>query len=208
MAHDPDPFAPWEAGQTLMARVFLAGAARIAGAYEMEVPEMVIDAVGSVLAEASRDPAFAAECLQLPAESHLAECMEVADPESISQARREFKQAIARRYRTRLEGAFRHFSTTGPYSPDAASAGDRRSSRIPSRSIAATPAATSVSSGPERRDRRSTIARRHDADPLVPPTLQPRPSSRRSSVVCGYRPVRSKRSASYAVRAVGSDSMR
>ena len=50
--------------------------------------------------------------------------------------------------------------------PDAASAGDRRSSRIPSRSIAATPAATSVSSGPERRDSRSTIARRHEADQL------------------------------------------
>jgi aminopeptidase N len=51
--------------------------------------------------------------------------MEVADPEAVSQARRQFMQAVARRYRTRLEGAFRHFSTPGPYSPDAASAGRR-----------------------------------------------------------------------------------
>ena len=125
MAHDSDAFARWEAGQMLMARVLLAGAARIAGAYEMEAPDTVIEAVGSVLAEASRDPAFAAECLQLPAEGYLAECMEVADPEAISQARRQFMQAVARKYRTRLEGAFRHFSTPGPYSPDAASAGRR-----------------------------------------------------------------------------------
>jgi aminopeptidase N len=125
MAHDADPFARWEAGQTLMTRVLLAGAARIAAAYEMQVPPMVMDAVGQLLAEASRDPAFAAECLQLPAEAYLAECMEVADPEAISDARRQFMQAVARKYRTRLEGAFRHFSTPGPYSPDAASAGRR-----------------------------------------------------------------------------------
>jgi aminopeptidase N len=125
MASDPDAFARWEAGQTLMARVLLAGARRIAAAQEMQVPETVLEAVGAVLGEASRDPAFAAECLTLPAESHLAECMEVADPEAIAQACREFMQAVARRYRTRLEGAFRHFSTPGPYSPDAASAGRR-----------------------------------------------------------------------------------
>jgi aminopeptidase N len=125
MAHDADPFARWEAGQTLMARVLLKGAARIAGAYDMEVPAMVVEAVGHVLSEASRDPAFAAECLQLPAENYLAECMEVADPEAIAQARRQLMQEVARRYRTRLEGAFRHFSTPPPYSPDAASAGRR-----------------------------------------------------------------------------------
>ena len=125
MAHDADPFARWEAGQMLMTRVLLTGAARIAGAYEMEVPATVLDAVGAILAEASRDPAFAAECLQLPAETFLAECMEVADPEAIAQARRRFMQEVARKYRTRLEGAFRHFSTPGAYSPDAASAGRR-----------------------------------------------------------------------------------
>ena len=125
MAHDSDPFARWEAGQLLMTRVLLTGAVRIAGAYEMEVPAAVLEAVGAVLAEASRDPAFAAECLQLPAETSLAECMEVADPDAIAQARRRFMQEVARKYRTRLEGAFRHFSTSGPYSPDAASSGRR-----------------------------------------------------------------------------------
>jgi aminopeptidase N len=32
---------------------------------------------------------------------------------------------VAERYRTRFEGAFRHFTVTGPYSPDAAAAGRR-----------------------------------------------------------------------------------
>src|SRR4029079_16033442 len=32
---------------------------------------------------------------------------------------------IAKRYRTRFEGAFRHFTVPGPYSPDASAAGRR-----------------------------------------------------------------------------------
>jgi aminopeptidase N len=81
--------------------------------------------MGHVIADGSRDPAFAAECLQLPTEGHLAECMEVADPEAIHIARMRLVRDIATRYRTRFEGAFRHFAVPGPYSPDAAAAGRR-----------------------------------------------------------------------------------
>jgi aminopeptidase N len=81
--------------------------------------------MGRVLTDGSRDPAFAAECLQLPAEGFIAECMEVADPDAIHAARLHVIREIALRYRTRFEGAFRHFSATGPYSPDAAAAGRR-----------------------------------------------------------------------------------
>jgi aminopeptidase N len=51
--------------------------------------------------------------------------MEVADPDAIRTARLQFMREIATRYRTRFEGAFRHFSVAGPYSPDAAAAGRR-----------------------------------------------------------------------------------
>jgi aminopeptidase N len=51
--------------------------------------------------------------------------MEVADPDLIHQARMKFMLDVATRYRTRFEGAFRHFTTQGPYSPDAAAAGRR-----------------------------------------------------------------------------------
>jgi aminopeptidase N len=125
MAFDSDAFNRWEAAQQLFTRILLKGAEAIAAGREMQVPNDVADAVSRVLADASRDPAFAAECLQLPSESSLAEAMEVANPDAVHAARVRFMREIATRYRTRFEGAFRHFSAAGPYSPDAAAAGRR-----------------------------------------------------------------------------------
>jgi aminopeptidase N len=125
MAHDSDAFNRWEAGQLLATRILLAGVDRIRSGGAMEVPAAYLDSVGRILHDASRDPAFAAECLQLPAEGMLAEQMAVADPDAIHVARTHLIREIAIRYRTRFEAAFRHFSSGGPYSPDAAAAGRR-----------------------------------------------------------------------------------
>ena len=125
MAYDSDAFNRWEAGQALVTRVLLAGVESIRKGREMVIPAELTEAIGRLLTDGSRDPAFAAECLQLPAEGYLAECMEVADPDAIHEARMKFMRDIAERYRTRFEGAFRHFSVSGPYSPDAAAAGRR-----------------------------------------------------------------------------------
>jgi aminopeptidase N len=125
MAHDSDAFARWEAGQAAMTRILLEGVREIQAGRAMTVPQDFAEAVGHILTAGSRDPAFAAECLQLPSETQLGECMEVADPESIHLARRQFMRDIATNYRTRFEAAFRHFTTPGPYSPDATSAGRR-----------------------------------------------------------------------------------
>ena len=126
MAHDADAFNRWEASQQLATRMLLAGIESLQkGGEDFTVPAVFADAIGRILANGSRDPAFAAECLQLPAESVLAECLEVADPDAIHAARRQVIRDIATRYRTRFEGAFRHFAVPGPYSPDAASMGRR-----------------------------------------------------------------------------------
>jgi aminopeptidase N len=125
MAYDADAFSRWEAGQALATRILLAGIAAVRAGTQMEVPQEFAEAMGRVIADASRDPAFAAESLQLPGEGHLAECMDVADPEAIHIARMRLIRDIATRYRTRFEGAFRHFSATGPYSPDAHASGRR-----------------------------------------------------------------------------------
>jgi aminopeptidase N len=105
--------------------VLLAGVESIRAAREFHVSELFTTALGRLLTAGGRDPAFAAECLQLPSESYLAECMAVADPDAIHAARMKVVREIATRYRTRFEGAFRHFSVPGPYSPDAAAAGRR-----------------------------------------------------------------------------------
>jgi aminopeptidase N len=125
MAYDSDPFNRWEAGQALMTRVLIAGVGSIRAGREMEIPQTLTEAIGRLISDGSRDPAFAAECLQLPGENYLAECMEVADPDAIHAARMKFIRETAVRYRTRFEGAFRHFTVPGPYSPDANAAGRR-----------------------------------------------------------------------------------
>jgi aminopeptidase N len=91
----------------------------------MEVPAEYLEAVGRMLSDGAKDPAFAAECLQPPSEGYLAECMEVADPDAIHRARMRLMREAALKFRTRFEGAFRHFTVQGAYSPDAASAGRR-----------------------------------------------------------------------------------
>jgi aminopeptidase N len=125
MAYDSDAFTRWEAGQALATRILLTGIAAVRAGRQMEVPQEFAEAMGRVLSDASKDPAFAAEALQLPGEGHLAECMDVADPEGIHIARMRLIRDIATRYRTRFEGAFRHFTVTGPYSPDAHASGRR-----------------------------------------------------------------------------------
>jgi aminopeptidase N len=125
LAYDSDPFNRWEAGQIMTTRVLLAGVEQLRKAKDMEVPPTLVEAFGRLLTDGSRDPAFAAECLQLPSESYLAECMEVAEPDLIHEARLKFMRDLATRYRTRFEGAFRHFTTPGAYSPDAAASGRR-----------------------------------------------------------------------------------
>ena len=125
MAYDSDAFARWEASQALLTRVLLAGVEQLQKAREMIVPPELADAMARILADGSRDPAFAAECLELPTEGWLAECMETADPDAIHAARLHFMRDLATRFRTRFEGAFRHFAVAGPYSPDAAAAGRR-----------------------------------------------------------------------------------
>jgi aminopeptidase N len=125
MAFDSDPFNRWEAGQALAIRILLATVEELRAQREPVVPAAFVEAMGRVISDGSRDPAFAAECLQMPAEGYLAECMAVADPDLIHAARMRIVREIATKYRTRFEGAFRHFSVPGPYSPDAAAAGRR-----------------------------------------------------------------------------------
>jgi aminopeptidase N len=125
MAHDSDPFNRWEAGQALATRILLAGVERIRAGQAMAVPADFLEAVGRMLADGAKDPAFAAESLQLPSEGYLAECMDIADPDAIHKARMHLMREAAIRYRTRFEAAFRHFSVPGPYSPDANASGRR-----------------------------------------------------------------------------------
>jgi aminopeptidase N len=125
MTRDSDAFNRWEASQTLASRILVEAARGIAAGSQPVYPASFVKSVERLLADGARDPAFAAECLQLPAESYIAELMGVADPDAIYRARLGLTRHIASGLRAQLERAVEAFAVAGGYSPDAESIGRR-----------------------------------------------------------------------------------
>jgi aminopeptidase N len=116
MAHDPDPFTRWEAGQAI-ARALLLGDSDAK-------PDMLAAAFGRELDRAQEDPAFAALALRLPDLSELILASPSPDPEALHASREALRRNLASVLRDRLEPLARAPSET-PFSPDAAAAGRR-----------------------------------------------------------------------------------
>ncbi|MCG3202922.1 MAG: Aminopeptidase N [Gammaproteobacteria bacterium] len=125
MSHDSDPFSRWEAGQRLATGMLLRGAETVRSGGEAAVPHRIIDAFRRMLAGAEADPAFAAEAISLPAESVLAEQMQMVDPDALHAACRQVRAALAHSLRAQWLATYESCRLTGAYSPDAASAGRR-----------------------------------------------------------------------------------
>jgi len=116
MAHDPDPFTRWEAGQSI-ARALMLGAADASAAD-------LAAALGRELERAQEDPAFAALALRLPDLNELILASPKPDPEALYTARERLRRTIAAALRERLEPMARAKSET-PFSPSADAAGRR-----------------------------------------------------------------------------------
>jgi aminopeptidase N len=124
--HDSDPVARWDAGQQIATRMLLDHVA----AYQQGVamppldPDLVA-AMRQTLAEAGRDPAFAAEALLLPGEANLADEMTTVAVEAIHAAREQARAALARALVEPLRAAYRDLADPAPYRIDAGSIGRR-----------------------------------------------------------------------------------
>jgi aminopeptidase N len=125
MAHDPDPFNRWNAGQRLALGIILRGIEAVQSGGRSAVPRAFLDASARLLADAPKDPAFAAEALALPSEGYIAEQMEIVDPDAIHAVRNDLKRGLATALRGHLLEIHRSHDVPGPYSPDAVSAGKR-----------------------------------------------------------------------------------
>jgi aminopeptidase N len=115
MAHDDDAFNRWEAAQRLATSTILEGGG---------VPTAALVAAARNLLR-SRDHAFAAEALNLPAETFLAEQLDVVDPDKLHAARNRLRRELAKSLESDLFSIYRSLTGEGAYSPDADSIGRR-----------------------------------------------------------------------------------
>src|SRR3954465_4013617 len=113
LAHDDDPFNRWEAGQRVAASIILEHGGKPSGAFT--------DAMRRVLSD--KDPIFAAEVLMLPAETFLAEQLDVVDPDTLHASRNALRKALASALEGPLRAAYERLEVKGAYTPDPGSLG-------------------------------------------------------------------------------------
>ncbi|MDD8023365.1 MAG: aminopeptidase N [Paracoccaceae bacterium] len=123
LAHDTDPFNRWEAGRNLARQTLMDMAQGAAPLVEY------LDAMGRLIADDTAEPAFRALCLRLPGEDEIAQALHEAghtpDPAAIHAARGQLMEALATRHGTALAAIYDKMAVPGPYTPDAAPAGQR-----------------------------------------------------------------------------------
>ncbi|WP_028632390.1 aminopeptidase N [Pseudomonas parafulva] len=95
MQHDSDGFNRWEAGQQLSVQVLQELIGQHQRGEALTLDPRLITALGTVLGDASLDPAMVAEMLSLPGEAYLTEISQVADVDAIHTAREYARQQIA-----------------------------------------------------------------------------------------------------------------
>ena len=121
LTHDPDPFARWDAGQTLalarLDRLIEAGGAPGPGVEAADAT--FIEAMRAVLRDRSIDGAFAAELLTLPSEGYLAERMEQIDVDAVHDARRTLRRALGTTLERELREVRDRLRAHAPYRFDA-----------------------------------------------------------------------------------------
>jgi aminopeptidase N len=100
-----------------------SAAQKSSGALSVDVA--LSDSLRATLNESRLDPAFRETILTLPAETVIAEQMDVIDPQAIHAARRFLRQSLGQALRADFIQAHEANKTEGPYSPDAASSGKR-----------------------------------------------------------------------------------
>jgi aminopeptidase N len=124
--HDPEPFARWEAGTQFATRLLLDDVAAVqGGAAAKALDPDLLAAMRQRLADADIDSAFAAEALNLPGESYLADQMAVVDVDAVFAAREAARAALGRALQADLAAAYERLADPGPYRIDGLSIGRR-----------------------------------------------------------------------------------
>ena len=125
-AHDRDPFNRWQAVQTLAMTLLKGNAAAIRSGGVLRLDQGLMDALGTILNDATLEPAFVTLTLSPPSEADIArEIGSDVDPDAVYAARRNLRAAIGNLHGAMLAKIYAQMVSAGPYRPDAQSAGRR-----------------------------------------------------------------------------------
>ncbi|WP_067733588.1 aminopeptidase N [Novosphingobium naphthalenivorans] len=125
-AHDDDPFARYEAMQSLVVQHLVAAVSgSLDDAGRAEGRAAIGQAFAAIVTDPALDDLMRGELMILPAESYLAEQMLIADPGAIHAEREALKAWLGREYAGVL-GALHDRAVAVPYSRDAAARGARK----------------------------------------------------------------------------------
>ncbi len=122
--HDTDSFNRWDAMQEYASQILLRAVAA-GGDLEATLPDAFLRAFERTLLHADLDKALVAQALSLPAETYLANRMEVIDPQAIHDAHRTLRAALARALGPQLRRVYRANLSNEAYRFDSESAGRR-----------------------------------------------------------------------------------
>ena len=125
-AHDSDPFNRWQAIQSLANTLLIDNVAAMRAGRTERDDEGLIAALVAVMADEALEPAFVAFALAMPTEADIARDIgSDVDPDAIFAARSRLRTAIGSRLGPQLRDTYRRMQDDAPFSPDAASAGQR-----------------------------------------------------------------------------------
>jgi aminopeptidase N len=126
LAHDSDPFNRWEAGQRLAVDRALRFVREVEYApSDIRLDGPYLEAMRDILRHPTLDAAFKELVLTLPAETYIAEQMDVVDPQRIHAVREAMREQIARALADDWKWAYEAHRENGGYRPDPVSSGRR-----------------------------------------------------------------------------------
>jgi aminopeptidase N len=125
LAHDTDPFNRWEAAQRLATARAIGFIRSEAAPAAIQLDAPFIEAMRSILRHPTLDAAFKELVLTLPAETYIAEQLEVVDPQRIHVVREAMREQLAQALLPDWEAAYEANRETGAYQPDPVSSGRR-----------------------------------------------------------------------------------
>jgi len=125
MAHDPDEFNRWDAGQQLAVKLILDLVKDQQEGKLLALDNLFIDAFRRTLEGNMKDRAFQAFALALPAEGYIADFMAVIDPIAIHEAKRFMQETLAVALKDAFLSVYHANQDKGPYRPDQEAIGKR-----------------------------------------------------------------------------------